>query len=368
MSHPALLRAVAAHGLAASTLGLPDGPLDDDAWADLLRGVRSQRLAGLLAEAVASGALEVTDSQLAEVIELHRAAIGSVLLLERQLQHSSAALDAAGIAHRAVKGAAFAHLDYPNPSWRHYGDVDVLLPTAELDRAVEVLLDAGHERRNPPLRPGFEARFAKSVELRVGANGAEVDLHRLLVPEPLGWWIVEADLFADPATFTLAGQAVPAPSRSVRFLHACYHAALGFRPTRLVPLRDLVEAAGDPAFDWREAVTLAERWRGAPIVAHAVRTAMEAFALEPASGLWWWARGHRSDEPATRILEHYLHGTRRQTERSLDALRALPRWRDRAAYLSALLRPDRAYLEYRGVSAGDWWRQGARSLERRLRR
>lgn len=359
-----LAAVVAAHGMPTQG-SLPDEPLSDDAWAALLSAVVRERIPGLLASAIADGALTVTDEQFAEALGVHQTAMEVALLLDRALVRASTALAAEGIAHRALKGASFAHLDYPDPALRAYGDVDLLVPSATLDEAVGCLTRLGHERRHPPLRPDFEARFAKTVEL---VGPVEIDLHRTLALEPFGWWIDEADLFAAPTAFTVGGTAVPAPSTAVRFLHACYHAALGNRPPRLAPLRDLAQMALSATFDWREAVATAGRWRGLAVVGHAVRTAREVLRLDVDGGIWRWARHHRPSVPESRALEVYVSGSRSQTERLLRSILVLPTWRARWSYLRAVALPDRAYLAARGLERAEWWQRGRRATRELGRR
>src|SRR5438309_10427000 len=44
-----------------------------------------------------------------------------------------------GIRSAVLKGGATAHLDYPNPSWREYADVDLLIDPSERIRATALL-------------------------------------------------------------------------------------------------------------------------------------------------------------------------------------------------------------------------------------
>ena len=48
-----------------------------------------------------------------------------------------------GLDHRALKGAAVAHLDYPDPALRSFIDVDLLVRAEEWDDAIQVLREAG---------------------------------------------------------------------------------------------------------------------------------------------------------------------------------------------------------------------------------
>jgi hypothetical protein len=61
----------------------------------------------------------------------------------RILRDLLAAYAAAGIQALVVKGAALAHLVYPEPALRPMSDLDILVPETELGRAREVLADLG---------------------------------------------------------------------------------------------------------------------------------------------------------------------------------------------------------------------------------
>ena len=56
------------------------------------------------------------------------------LRLERVALDVTADLAAAGIETRLLKGAATARLDYDDPSWRSFGDVDLLVRVRRLRR------------------------------------------------------------------------------------------------------------------------------------------------------------------------------------------------------------------------------------------
>ena len=77
--------AVASHGLAGSRLDVPEGPLSDDRWAELLHACRAQELLGYLAGAVAAGSLAVTDAQADELYVLEAESAGLALLVEQRL-------------------------------------------------------------------------------------------------------------------------------------------------------------------------------------------------------------------------------------------------------------------------------------------
>lgn len=359
--------AVASHGLAEAAVEWPRQPLEAAPWERLLRIVDRQRLTGLLAGAVGDERLPVTPEQRAEVSERHREAMIGVLEREALLIDAAVELDGAGVPWRVLKGSASAHLDYDDPALRVFGDVDALVPGERVLDAVEALAAVGARRQRPPLGHGFDARFAKSVEL-ADEQGRQIDLHRTLALEPFGLRIDESDLFVPGATFTVGGRSLPALGVEERFLLACYHASLGNYPVRLVPLRDLAGIALGGQLDPARTVALAERWWARAVTADAVGTAWRLFGLPDASPLAEWATSYRPSRGERLAMDAFQRRDRRQAHRTVATLRTLPGLSRRAAYLSALLRPDPAYLESRGLGRGQWLRRARAALPGGTRR
>ena len=272
-----LVTAVAAFGLAGSPR-LPAAPLDPAAWSGLLSDVGRERLEGLLGAAVAAGALVVTDEQMHDVRLVAQGRAAETLRLERELLLTHGALERAGIAHRVLKGHAWAHTVYPDPSWRAFGDVDLLVRTHDWDRTVEVLESTGATRSLPEVRPGFDRRFGKDATL-LSASVREVDLHRLLVAGPYGLWVDEEELFSRSASMKVGGVDVAILDSEVGFLHACYNAALADDPPRLIALRDVAQAVISASFNAGDAQELARRWRASAVVTRAVTVASHTLGL-----------------------------------------------------------------------------------------
>ena len=72
-----------------------------------------------------------------------RIATAVTLSLEALAARLRAMLEAAGIPHRIVKGAAFAGALYPEPSDRPYTDIDIVVPPEALEAASAVMSAAG---------------------------------------------------------------------------------------------------------------------------------------------------------------------------------------------------------------------------------
>jgi hypothetical protein len=96
-----------------------------------------------------------------------------VLRIQSRFAELLAAWNAAGIDVTVFKGFALAHLSYPHPALRHFGDIDAYLPPGEMARALEAM-PAGWR-----VLPNLGAAGPHGpVNLRSPCNELEIDLHR----------------------------------------------------------------------------------------------------------------------------------------------------------------------------------------------
>jgi hypothetical protein len=206
----------------------------------------------------------------------------------------------------------------------------------------------GGRRVQPELRPGFDNAFGKEAMVKVGA--LEVDLHRTFVEGAYGLTVVLDDLFAPPFRFPIAVcelEALPMPQR---ILHACYAAALGDWPPRLVSLRDLAQIVHREEPNLVDVLVMARAWRCEPIVAKAITLAWDELELTEAPSLVQWAWRFTPTSAQRRMLAWH-EGPARAFTRHAAALLVLPGFRKRFAYLLAIVFPQRTYLRARGLSA-----------------
>ena len=354
----AILRAVAAWGL-PTTLTLPDEPLDGTAFAAVLAGAEQHRILGFLGDAVRDGAFPVTEEQWTQVEERWSSWLAHALRVERLLLRAADALDAAGIDFRVLKGVALAHLRYDDPALRVFGDVDLLVRSADFTRAANVLITAlKGQRALPELRPGFDERFGKEILVRVGAF--EVDVHRTLVDGAYGLRVDLPDLFTDPQPFTVGERTLLGVGPEAAFLHACFAAALGDWPPRLVPQRDIAQIALG-RLDVDAALAMATRWRASAVVGSAVTAAWDGLGLDATHRLAAWAR---SSEPSRRdgLLLRSYRGSGRGYSRTLASLAVLRGVGPRAAYAIGVGSPSKEYLAARGLRRSDLARRLGRSV------
>jgi hypothetical protein len=303
----------------------------------------------------------VTDEQLEDVREAARARAKVDLLLEHELLVAVRALESAGVAYRVLKGQAWAHSVYPNPAWRGFGDVDLLVRSDDWYHAIDVLLATGARRTLPELRPGFDRRFGKDATLLVGI-GWQLDLHRMLVVGPFGLWVTEDDLFDCSSSISIGGKAVATLGKEASFLHACYNAALADDPPRLIAVRDVCQVASSVESEPKGIEAMARRWRAGAVVYRALMLAVDLLGQEvwrlPFAAPFEARRGTTFE----RALVATYRGSGRGYTSQLAAVAALPGVRERLTYLRALAQPQGAYLTSRGVSPVAYLQTAARRI------
>lgn len=354
-----VIGAVAAHGLPGAP-PLPAEALPDGAWRTLFDLATRDRLTPLLARAVADGAMAATARQEGQATAAHEQAMRLCLLLERSLLATSAGFEDSGIMYRVLKGPAVAHLDYPDPALRAFGDVDVLVASSAYEDAMAQLRAGGAERRFSEVRPGFDRRWGKGACV-VAADGTQIDVHRTFVAGPFGLTIDLDELLLMPEWVEIGDEVLPALDRESRFIHACFHAALGDRVPRLVALRDVAQIILSHDLDRDVVMARARRWRADAVIARAVRLAWARLRL--AEHEWSrWAATHTADRFQTRALRAYTSESRSYATQAVAGLSAVRTVPEKVAYVHALLAAEPGHLANRDRSYGRRIRRAARAF------
>ena len=255
-------------------------------WSELHRGLLLERLVPLAACALDIGSLTASELQRTEITQDHRRAMSLAVVLERRLLEVYSEMSLAGIDVRVLKGSAVAHLDYPDPSWRAFGDVDLLVPADSFDAASEILTAAGARRRFAEVSKGFDSRFGKGACFSY-EDGLQIDLHRTLSTGAFGLTLNLDSLFKDVEEFEIGSVILRTISRQHRFIHACFHAALGDVSPRLVALRDIAEMLLVNQVDLSEAIVTAREWRAEVVIARAIALAWQRLDLPPHDASTW---------------------------------------------------------------------------------
>jgi hypothetical protein len=336
-----------------ASVGLPGAASDpqtitDSEWPRLLGYVSRQRITGLATAAVRAGSLRLTEAQGAQLEEEHRSAMAMVLLLEHLLDEVSTAFAEAGIPTVVLKGAAVANTFYPDRSWRSYGDLDLLVSAAEWRQACGVLSDLGFRRLIPEPRPGFDERFGKGASFE-DTRKVQVDLHRTLALGPFGLWIDPGALLEGTTAFPTKGASLRRLDDTNALIHACIHAALGRQHPLLAPLRDVLQIAWSGRTDRGSLSGRIVEWRLTAPVSHAMRTASATLHV-PLPNDVDDVLSRPVGALERRALRAYTTDRRRRGGMELSALWAIPGVRSRAAFVLAMLFPQRAFLEAEGRS------------------
>ena len=345
-----------------SPLRLPMKPLAAEDFDELLRLAERHRILGALAEAVHDGLLPVEDRQHEAVSARHRVWAVHCLQAERLLCQAHKSLQTLGLELRVLKGPALARIAYDDPAWRVFSDVDILVPSYQLDDAVGTLIsELGAVPAVAQIRPGFDREFGKDVTVRV--EGLELDVHRTFVSGPFGLTARLDRLFEDRTPIDIGSCRLSALGSADLFLHACFEAALGDYPLRLGALRDLVAVHARVPVDGREIAEVARSWRASAVVRRAARLACEVLELDPRHGL---QRFSDLDVPRMEswLLRAYLTPARSYT-RPLASVIVIPGVGARVRYALALAFPSREYLRGRAWTYRGHVRRAAHRLRGR---
>lgn len=357
------LLAVAAYALPSGTRTLPDRPIDEQRWPEVLRVARTHRLTGELLAAVHDQALPVTPAQARQAQAIHRSALVRVLHLEQALVAMVEQLSAEDIEVRVLKGPAVAKLDYQRPELRSFIDVDILVHPARIDRAVRYLVSSGFQRTLAEPRTGFDRQFDKGVTLR-STSGYELDLHRTFVLGPWGMRVAIEDLWDGGTGFEIGRRRMRALSGINRFLHACYHAALGNWPLRLGSLRDVAEMLPTAEREHHAVLQRASDWGVEAIVASAIHDTTRLLGLDVAGDLVAWAKRYVPTARDEAWLALHTHAGKTFTAQALATVPTIPGLADKLRYLRALALPDSAYTRGRHSSMAGRFRYGVREARR----
>lgn len=256
---------VASLDLAGTAVAAPIAVAEIDA-GDFTIALEQERILGVGIRAYEDGSLTMPEAAAESLQARHDLAMAQSMRAELMTRHVSVTLNDQGIRHRLLKGASLAHTVARDPNERSFRDVDVLVPSADVDAAVALFEKQGAKRLQRELRPGFDARFGKSVTLR--HEDVEIDIHRLLAPGPFGVWMHPDDLFVLIDHVVIGGVSVPTLDRTDHVIHACYHVALGQVSPVLSNIRDIaLLVEGD--IDWDRFDQTVDRWQGTAVIQRA---------------------------------------------------------------------------------------------------
>ncbi|MFZ4810210.1 MAG: nucleotidyltransferase family protein [Ilumatobacteraceae bacterium] len=213
--------------------------LSDDEWSRLSRWAGAERVLGLACHALLDQP-ELTSAQRAELEQLGHCASMISLHVDASARRAGRRLSDAGVDFRVLKGYGTARILYPDPSWRQYGDFDVLVRRDDFERAVKALSPS--LVGSPPAQPGPARRSIVKEYPLLDDRGIEIDMHVA----------VQGSLFTstlDTAVLFSGGQPIPgaehmfALSPTGLFVHAVLHVSTVNWRTSSIP--DVLRLAED---------------------------------------------------------------------------------------------------------------------------
>jgi hypothetical protein len=170
-------------------------------------------------------------------------------------------------------------------------------------------------------------------------------------------------LWDEGQEFRIGGHPLRALSLPNRFMHVCYHAALGDWPLRLGSLRDVAEMLRKVDGDAAPIRRTAASWGAEAVVAAAVADSRRLLGTEPAGELSEWAQRYEPNRREEPWLALHTHRDKTFAAQAIATLRVLP-WRDKPAYLRALVLPDARYTAGRHASAPARFSYAIREIRR----
>lgn len=301
MLRPPALVAAVRHGLVPYST--PVEIADNDA-ARLVGLAQHDHLSGFLAESLLDGALTASEQTGQMIHRNWHQELMSCVRLEALVVRAASMLDGGGVRWRLTKGAAVAHLDYPDPTVRTFGDVDIIVHPLDWVQAVESLEGGGLRREAPSLGWEYDRRYGKGATLVTDAR-LQVDLHRRFAIGRFGVTSKMEDLFEGGETISLASREIPVLNAEQRLLHACFHATLGgFR--RLRAFRDVAQMILVTKVDWTATLSIARRWQAEAVVASALCDTWQLLDLDRRHPAHSWASSlqvSRGDRRAIAVFQ-----------------------------------------------------------------
>ncbi len=320
--------------------GIPDEPLNDLHWSNLLSDVSQNRLWLVAAAAVNTGVLPVTVEQAEQILDGEERAVSTLLRVEQatlQVADLLASIGSYGVDFLILKGPAHAQMLWADTQLRAWGDLDILVPEPHMAVVAETLVaDLGAVWHDREADRQNAIRFANSMTFTL-RSGVEVDLHLTLLRGPFVETLHRDDLWRDNSTVQVGSRQMSGLSPEAMVVHACMH-ALSNEYGQLTRLRDIAEGLREGSgVDHHRVITLSEQWNCEAVVASAINRAASIFGSAGDLALTDWAALRPGTARQHRWMGYYLG--KRRTDRMLFALsiaEAIQHRTRRVAYLRGL--------------------------------
>ena len=260
-------------------------------------------------------------------------------------------LRVSGVRVALLKGAAMAEPIYGNVGLRPMGDVDLLIPKAQITLSREALETMGYlPEMTREARPGLGLEFENELALIHPDTRMALELHWHLLDSPFYQEsITEQALWQEVAAFDFDGRAVEALKPEAMLVHVATHWVLHHRGNRLAWLYDidqLVRRLGD-ALCWPRVGDLAVEWNLVLGLQVAVQKCREEMATPFPDGFRETLCAQVASPQERRAFAFATSTTRGVINRFVRDLVLMRGWNRRFRYLVSNILPSGAYMRAR---------------------
>ena len=234
--------------------GLLQAPPDWDAVLSLAdwHGVNAHLAEALKAFDAVPGVVQQ------ELQNRRRAQALAALAMTADLFRILTAFQKAGIEALAIKGPVLSMRAYGDPGIRHYGDLDFLIRSSEVESATRILADSGYDPRVPlsAIRAG---RVPGEYLFQNASTGILVELHTEQSLRYFPKTLPVEEYFARRSEVRIDSRQVPALSPEDEVVHICIHGSKHLWE-RLAWIADVAAALRvATVLDWNLVMQSAER-------------------------------------------------------------------------------------------------------------
>jgi hypothetical protein len=212
------------------------------AWADLLSQAKAQGLESLLYHHLHAAGASLPP-QIKRELQARYVRHGHANQVQTQaLVEILTAYEAAGIEALVLKGAALAHLIYPQPGLRPMRDVDILVKKSEVRQGQQILAELGYYAPVPSAAHLPDKHLATATR-RVEGLLVSVELHHNLYHSFQPVSLTIEGVTGPPLAFPLAGVTAHTLGYEDMLAHLCEHVAFHasiWEPIRLIWVADIV--------------------------------------------------------------------------------------------------------------------------------
>ncbi len=294
-------------------------PVTPDTWEEVVRQARQHGVAPLLYWQLRESRSAVVPPSILRTLRLdYLANANANARLFEQVAPVLSALHEAGVLVIALKGAALAHVVYPNIAVRPMNDIDLLVQERDLARTDKLLRDLGLARQYELHEPIEEIHHFVYLQ---PASRLTLEVHWDLASPVYGIRVDVAGLWQRPQPASIFGTPVLTLAPKDQLLHLGLHSALH---TLDMGVRGICDIAWiidryQSVIDWRDLAECASTWGIGRALYTVLWLARELLGAPVAQDTLAALRPPPADDHYTRLAKEHLFASVEESERALPS-------------------------------------------------